>query len=205
MPGDARDHALVERGVSIASTAIIAKSLLTRRANSSPGTDNGRLDRAAIEVNRPDARARMDLLGRAVEATAHLVGNRYAYADINPVPMLAYRRQRRQSKAALSETGGPGANVDGRSQCAGVWTSGRSRFFLDDARLSGGERRNAFAGAATARLATDTGYRRFVATADQPAGVKCKSDRVDDRRRDLGRRTVDGRPPSSEACDDVCT
>jgi glutathione S-transferase len=103
IPSDPRLAGLTEQWISLINTAI--DPMLVRRyllAYAAPKTADGKPDRGLIEALLPDVRAQLTLLGGAVAATNHLVGDQFTLADIYLLPMLHYLKLLPESGAMLA-------------------------------------------------------------------------------------------------------
>jgi glutathione S-transferase len=102
VPSDLVPAALTEQWISAVSTSI--DSLLMRRyvlKHATPGTPDGKPDRAAIEAALLSMPARFSMLDRAVSATGHLVGGAFTLADAYLVPILFFMTKLPESKEML--------------------------------------------------------------------------------------------------------
>jgi len=113
IPSEPRLAALTEQWISLINTSM--DPLLVRRyllAYAAPKTADGKPDREAIDAVLPDVRAQLALLDAAVEATNHLVGDRFTLADIYLLPILFYLKLMPESAPLLAPSTALGRYVE---------------------------------------------------------------------------------------------
>ena len=105
LPSEARQAALVEQWISLVNTVIDRTLVRTYLfAYISPGTPDGKPNRAAIDAVLPAVREQVGVLDRAVEKTGHLVGENFTFADINLLPILHRLQQAPEGGAVVADT-----------------------------------------------------------------------------------------------------
>jgi glutathione S-transferase len=105
VPSDPVKAALTEQWVSAVTTSI--DPLLMRRyvlKHATPGTPDGKPDRATIDASLPAMPARFSMLDRAVGGTGHLVGDTFTLADAYLVPILFFMTKLPESAEMLSQS-----------------------------------------------------------------------------------------------------
>jgi len=103
MPDEPRAAALAEQWISLVNTVI--DRVLVRTyifAYFFPKTADGKPDRVAIESALPDLRAQIQMLDKAVAPTGYLAGDRFSFADMNLMPILAYVRMFPEGAEAIN-------------------------------------------------------------------------------------------------------
>jgi glutathione S-transferase len=105
VPSDPVKAALTEQWVSAVTTSI--DPLLMRRyvlKHATPGTPDGKPDRATINAALPAMPAKFFLLDRAVSTTGYLVGDTFTLADAYLVPILFFMTKLPESAELLAKS-----------------------------------------------------------------------------------------------------
>jgi glutathione S-transferase len=102
-PSDPRDRARAEQWVSIVNTMVDPLMIRTYLFGYFfPKTDDGKPNRAAIDGALPALREQIAILDKAVAPTGHLAGDRFSFADINLMVILAYVKMFPEGAEALA-------------------------------------------------------------------------------------------------------
>jgi len=103
IPSEPRLAALTEQWVSLVNTVMDATLIRTYFfAYAFPKTADGKPDRKAIDTVTPALQKQFAILDKAVAGTGYLVGDQFAFADINLMPILYYVRQVPEGAEALA-------------------------------------------------------------------------------------------------------
>lgn len=103
IPSDPVKAALTEQWVSAVTTSV--DRLLMRQyvlKHATPGTPDGKPDRAAIDAALTLMPAQFSMLDRAVGATGHLVGDAFTLADAYLMPILFFMTKLPESAEMLT-------------------------------------------------------------------------------------------------------
>jgi glutathione S-transferase len=87
-PSEPRLAALTEQWVSLVNSMIYGTVRSYLLAYMKPNTADGTPDLAVIESVKPQLRAQLAVLNKAVAATGYLVGDRLTFADLNLLTIL---------------------------------------------------------------------------------------------------------------------
>ena len=101
-PDEARGLAQVEQWVSVVNTTIVPVLMSYLQAYFFRRLPNGEPDRAAVDKALPEVRAHLAHIAMAVADTGHLGADRFTYADMNLLPVMAYLLQCPESADEIS-------------------------------------------------------------------------------------------------------
>jgi glutathione S-transferase len=103
-PTAPREAALAEQWISLVNTVMDRTMVrIYLFAYVFPKTADKTPDRGAIEGVLPELRTQIALLDKAVAPTGYLAGDRFSFADINLMPILAYLQTLPESGAAIKD------------------------------------------------------------------------------------------------------
>lgn len=107
IPSEPRLEALTEQWISLVNT-VIDRTMIRDYALSYilPRGPNGTPDRALIDAAVPDMERQLAVLERAVTPTGYLVADRFTFADINLMPILATIQAYPEGQQALAAAPG---------------------------------------------------------------------------------------------------
>lgn len=102
-PSDPKERARAEQWVSIVNTMVDPLMIRTYLFGYVfPKTADGKPDRAVIDGAVPALKQQIAILDKAVAPTGHLAGDRFSFADINLMVILANVKQLPEGAEALS-------------------------------------------------------------------------------------------------------